>query len=115
LPSSVPAVTVTKQNAPIIGKIASELCDVVIVTDDEPYFEDPQQIREMIVKGVEPKNKDKVTVINDRREAIKHALKIAKPHDIVMIMGMGNETSRVIKDKTIPWNEREVIKELANH
>lgn len=100
---------------PIIGKIASELCDVVIVTDDEPYFEDPQQIREMIVKGVEPKNKDKVTVINDRREAIKHALKIAKPHDIVMIMGMGNETSRVIKDKTIPWNEREVIKELANH
>ncbi len=99
---------------PVIGKITGELCDVVIVTDDEPYFEDPQQIREMIVQGVESKNKDKVTVIDDRREAIKHALKIAKPHDIIMIMGMGNETSRVIKDKTIPWSEREVIKAEAD-
>lgn len=103
-----------QEKRPIIGKIASELCDVVIITDDEPYFEDSKQIRDMIVMGVAAENKAKVITIEDRRAAIKYALKIARSHDIIMVMGMGNETSRVVGNKTIPWSEREVIKEEAH-
>ena len=102
-----------KEKRPVIGRIASELCDLVIVTDDEPYFEDPIQIREMIKQGVPEKFKEKIITIDDRREAIKHALKIAQPHDVIIVMGMGNETSRVVKGKTIEWSERDVIKEEA--
>lgn len=94
---------------PILGKIASEICDTVIITDEEPYFENPNSIRDMIAAGVPHSLKNKVTIIPDRQNAIRHALQIAKPHDIIIITGMGNETSRIIGAHTVPWNEREII------
>ncbi|MBI4836284.1 MAG: UDP-N-acetylmuramoyl-L-alanyl-D-glutamate--2,6-diaminopimelate ligase [Candidatus Abawacabacteria bacterium] len=99
---------------PIIGKLASELCDVVIITDEEPYFEDPDSIRQMIAAGIPLDSKATVYQIANRRAGIKKALEIAQPHDIITVCGMGNQTSMVIKDKHIPWSDRDVIKELAS-
>lgn len=97
---------------PIIGKIASQYADVVILTNDEPHNEDPEQIINDIKNGIENKIEgDSFYIIPDRREAIKKALQIAKPDDIVAFTGMGAEELMVIGDKKIPWNEKEVILE----
>lgn len=98
---------------PILGRIASEECDVVIITDEEPYFEDPESIRQMIHSGIPLQTKALVFNIADREKAIAKALGLANDHDVVTISGMGNQTSMVVKDKTIPWSDREVIKKLV--
>src|SRR3989304_3961974 len=102
-----------REKRPILGQIASELCDKVIITDEEPYHENPAEIREMIALGI-PKNlKARVEIIADRKKAIEHALTIAAPHDVITVSGMGNQTSMVIRDEKIPWSDREVVKELG--
>ncbi len=99
---------------PLLGQIASELCDLVIITDEEPYHEDPAEIRKMIALGVPENLKAKAEIIADRKKAIAHALKIAQPHDVITVSGMGNQTSMVIGDEKIPWSDRAVIRELAS-
>jgi UDP-N-acetylmuramoyl-L-alanyl-D-glutamate--2,6-diaminopimelate ligase len=97
---------------PIMGEIVSRFADFIIVTNDEPYHENPQQIINEIVAGVKGKEKDKnFWIITDRREAIKKALEVAKPNDLVVITGMGNFESMVVGDEKIPWNDRKVITE----
>lgn len=100
---------------PIIGEIVSRLADFVIVTNDEPYHEDPMQIINEIVNGIKNKVENKnFWIIPDRREAIKKALQIAQPDDIIAVTGMGAEESMVVGDEKIPWNDRKVIlEELA--
>ncbi len=98
---------------PILGRIASEMCDIVIITDEEPYFEDPESIRQMIYAGIPLKTQATVFNIPDRKKAIQKALELATDHDIITISGMGNQTSMVIKGQTIPWSDREVIKEAS--
>jgi len=97
---------------PIMGEVVSKYADVVILTNDEPYHENPQQIIEEIAVGI----KDKIEGQNfwkiiDRREAIKRALEIAQAGDITCITGMGNFETMVVGDKKIPWNDRKVIEE----
>jgi len=97
---------------PIIGEIVSRYADFVIVTNDEPYHEDPQQIIDEIVGGIKNKEKDKnLWMIPDRREAIKKALQVARPNDLIAVTGMGNFESMVVGDEKIPWNDRKVIME----
>lgn len=97
---------------PMMGEIVSQYADLVIVTNDEPYHEDPNEIIEEIVKGIKNKKENEsFWKIIDRREAIKKALEIAKSGDIIVVTGMGAEESMVVGDEKIPWNDRQVIEE----
>ncbi len=101
-----------------MGKIVARFADLAIVTDEDPYDEDPKQIMRQVFSGlieggkVEEKN---AWIIPDRREAIRKALEIAKKGDTILITGKGaEETMAVGKNKTIPWNDRQVVlEELA--
>lgn len=95
---------------PIIGEIVSQYADLVIVTNDEPYHEDPMQIIQEIVGGIKNKKEgENFFIIPDRREAIKKALHLSVPGDVLAITGMGAEESMIVGDKKIPWNDKKVI------
>lgn len=97
---------------PIMGEIVSRYADFVIVTNDEPYHEDPQQIIDEIVAGIKGKEKEKsFWIVPDRREAIRKALELGRTDDIIAVTGMGNFESMVVGTQKIPWNDKEIIKE----
>lgn len=96
---------------PIMGKIAAEYSDIVIVTDDNPRTEDPEVIVQNILAGIE--NKSKVEVIHDRRQAIERAVELAQPGDFVLIAGKGHETTQTLKDRTIEFNDFAVADEIV--
>ena len=96
-----------KWKRPVLGQLAAKYCDEVIVTNEDPYDEDPWQIIEQVASGT----KGKARKILDRREAIRTALKLAKEGDIVIITGKGCEPSICVKGKKIPWDDRKVVKE----
>ncbi|MBA7677251.1 UDP-N-acetylmuramoyl-L-alanyl-D-glutamate--2,6-diaminopimelate ligase [subsurface metagenome] len=97
-----------KWKRPVLGEIAAEYCNEIIITNEDPYNEDPMKIIEEVAKGT----KGKAETILDRREAIKRALKLAKPGDIVITTGKGSEPWICLAHgKKIPWNEAEVIRE----
>ncbi|MEQ1580041.1 MAG: UDP-N-acetylmuramoyl-L-alanyl-D-glutamate--2,6-diaminopimelate ligase [Steroidobacteraceae bacterium] len=91
---------------PLMGAIAEELADVVVLTDDNPRREDPAQIIASIQSGMQ--RADQVRVERQRAEAIAAALDLAGPDDAVLIAGKGHETGQVIGDETLPFNDREV-------
>jgi UDP-N-acetylmuramoyl-L-alanyl-D-glutamate--2,6-diaminopimelate ligase len=97
---------------PIMGEVVSNYADNVILTNDEPYHEDPAEIIEEIALGIKNKTEGQdFWKIVDRRSAIKKALEIAKAGDIVVVTGMGNFETMVVGDKKIPWNDKKVIEE----
>lgn len=97
---------------PIIGEIVSQYADLVIVTNDEPYHENPMQIIQEIVGGIKNKKEgENFFIIPDRREAIKKALHLSVSGDVLAITGMGAEESMIVGDKKIPWNDKKVILE----
>jgi len=99
---------------PVMGEIAARLADRIILTDEESYNEDPQKIRDMVREGIETaKGGGKLTEIADRREAIKKALSIATKGDTILITGMGHEQYRIVNGERLPWNDAEVVRELA--
>ena len=95
-----------------MGRVASELTDVVFLTDDETYSEDSDKIIEEIYAGVPDKLRKKVNMIPDRLEAIKTAIGEAGKGDTVVITGIGHQKSRNMGGKKIPWDERQIVKEL---
>ena len=105
-----------REKRPIMGKIAQDLADRIIITDEENYTEDATQIREEIISGISKKN-DKLPAniqeIPDRKEAIRKALQIAGKGDIVLITGLGHEVYRVIDGEKTPWNDTQIIREIA--
>lgn len=105
-----------KAKRPLMGEIAANLADRIMLTDEESYNEDPQIIRDMIFEGIEKVKGGamKTTEVPDRREAIKKALSIATKGDIVLVTGMGHEMYRIVDGKRIPWNDGEVIRELIS-
>ncbi|HAS00217.1 MAG: UDP-N-acetylmuramoyl-L-alanyl-D-glutamate-2,6-diaminopimelate ligase [Candidatus Moranbacteria bacterium GW2011_GWC2_37_73] len=97
---------------PIMGGVVSKYADVVILTNDEPYYEKPEQIIEEIAVGIKNKTEGQnFWKIIDRREAIRKAIEIAQEGDIICITGMGDFETMVVGDKKIPWNDRKVIEE----
>ena len=97
-----------KWKRPVLGDLAAKYCDNIIVTNEDPHDEDPIEIISQVARGAGPKAKK----ILDRREAIKRALKIAESKDIVIITGKGCEPSIwVTGSKSIPWDDREVVRE----
>lgn len=92
---------------PVLGKIALENCDSIIVTDEDPYEEDPEKIIDEVAAGTN----GKAVKVVDRREAIKNALKQSQRGDTVVITGKGSEDSIARMGDKIPWDDREVVRE----
>jgi len=100
-----------KEKRPMMGRIASELADYIIVTSDNPRTEEPIEIIDDILQGMTD-TKSEYAVIPQRKKAIEHALGEAQPGDIVLLAGKGHETYQVLKDETIDFDEREIVKEI---
>lgn len=96
---------------PQMGEIASSSADIIILTNEDPFFEDGEQIIDDIEKGVTKKKGKGYFRIFDRREAIHRALSLAEIGDIVLVTGKGAEVSIALRDTRVPWNERQVIEE----
>jgi UDP-N-acetylmuramoyl-L-alanyl-D-glutamate--2,6-diaminopimelate ligase len=127
-----------KTKRPIMGALAARFCDYVIVTDEEPYTEDPQAIIDEVAKGVprgralyKPSGtvaqKQPRTVfrkgnengegdwwwkVADRREAIAMAIDLCKMDDLVLVTGMGSQNFKIVGNRRVPWNDRQVVEEL---
>lgn len=96
---------------PIMGEIAGKYSDLCIITSDNPRSEDPMDIIKDIVPGIEKTGCD-YTIIENRREAIEYALTQAQKDDIVILAGKGHETYQILKDKTIPFDEKQIVAEI---
>lgn len=100
---------------PLLGKLAGERSSCVIVTNEDPYDEDPEIIAEQVVVGAEKGGKalgSDLFKLMDRREAIAFALKSAKTGDVVLITGKGSEQAICLADGAkIAWDDRMVVKE----
>lgn len=93
---------------PVMGRIADSFCDTVILTNEDPYDEDPLQIVNDLAHGMARKPE----IIMDRREAIAHALKMAKTSDAVLISGKGTDPDiRGPKGTKQVWSDAEVARE----
>ena len=93
---------------PELGKVATRMSDVVIVTDDNPRSEDPAHIRSAIMAGAPGASE-----VPGRREAIAEAIRIARDGDIVLVAGKGHETGQIIGDKVLPFDDALVARECA--
>ncbi|MBI2010880.1 MAG: UDP-N-acetylmuramyl-tripeptide synthetase [Candidatus Colwellbacteria bacterium] len=101
-----------KWKRPKLGEIASRYCGEIILTDEDPFDEDPAQIIAEIKTGVSIPNLHEVL---DRKEAIKKAVGLATPGDTVIITGKGSEPYlRVAHGQKIPWSDREFAIEAIN-
>ncbi len=98
----------------ILGQIAGELADFVIVSNEDPYNDNPQQIIDDVAMGALDKGKileKNLFEILDRRMGIVKALNLANQNDLVIITGKGSEQKMAVKNGYIPWDDREVVRE----
>ena len=95
----------------VMGEIVSSYADVLILTNEDPYYEDPEQILDDIEKGVVKTAGKEYFRIFDRREAIAKALTMAVQGDVVVITGKGAEETMKIGARMIPWNDARVVRE----
>ena len=97
---------------PIMGGLALELADKVVVTSDNPRTEDPERIIDEIFTALQnvPEGKE-VFRLSDRREAINFALAHAAAEDVILIAGKGHENYQILKDRTIHFDDKEVVLE----
>jgi UDP-N-acetylmuramoyl-L-alanyl-D-glutamate--2,6-diaminopimelate ligase len=94
---------------PEMGKIANEYCESIILTNEDPYDEDPRVIVEAMAQTIDPK---KLEIIMDRREALRHAFKKAKAGDAVLITGKGTDPYIMeANGKKLPWSDAKVARE----
>ena len=97
---------------PLMGRVAAELADESIFTSDNPRSEDPQAILDALVAGAAQVPGARWTSELDRREAIAVALRHAAAGDVVVIAGKGHETTQELRDRVLPFDDREVAREL---
>lgn len=96
---------------PLMGRAACKFSHHVIITSDNPRFEEPRDIINEIEKGVKD-DFSNYDIVADRRQAITKAISLARPDDIVIIAGKGHENYQIIKDKVMPFDDREVAREI---
>jgi len=102
-----------KTKRPIMAEISGKLADFTIITSDNPRTEEPEDIINDIEQGIKVMNSEYITIV-DRYEAIKYAITHAKPKDIIVLAGKGHETYQTFKNKTIHFDEREVVREIID-
>jgi UDP-N-acetylmuramoyl-L-alanyl-D-glutamate--2,6-diaminopimelate ligase len=93
-----------------MGKIASELADIVIITSDNPRGEEPKAIIDEILSGISPEMGEKIIVEANREKAIKIAVEMAREGDCLLIAGKGHETYQIFADKVVPFDDREIAR-----
>ncbi len=98
---------------PIMGKVAGELADLVILTDDNPRTESESRILEDIESGLKETRGSDYFIIPDRKKAIEEALKSARSGDIVILAGKGHETYQIFKDKIVHFDDVEEARKAA--
>ncbi|WP_187263798.1 UDP-N-acetylmuramoyl-L-alanyl-D-glutamate--2,6-diaminopimelate ligase [Pontibacter beigongshangensis] len=96
---------------PLMADLACRLSDKVVLTSDNPRFEEPQAILEEMQKGVKPLDYKKTLSVLDRREAIRTACMLASSNDIVLVAGKGHETYQEIKGVKYPFDDKQVLQE----
>lgn len=95
---------------PMMGAVAARLADQVVITSDNPRHESPDAIAAEVARGAAP---DANPIIElDRRAAIACALDLARPDDVILVAGKGHETTQQLADRTIAFNDADVIREL---
>lgn len=104
-----------KEKRPKMGNIATRLSDLAIITSDNPRDENPDEIIQEIETGIEPQNTNKYLSITDRKQAIRTAIKMATPKDIILIAGKGHENYQEINGKHFPFDDMKIAKELLKN
>ncbi|MBI3261098.1 UDP-N-acetylmuramoyl-L-alanyl-D-glutamate--2,6-diaminopimelate ligase [Candidatus Berkelbacteria bacterium] len=107
-----------KTKRPILGALAGRNADIVIVTNEDPYTEDPQEIIDQVAQGVargakkyDPKRLgENFFVVANRREAVRRALSLAKRNDLVLLTGKGHERVMVVGTEKVAYSEQEVVR-----
>jgi UDP-N-acetylmuramoyl-L-alanyl-D-glutamate--2,6-diaminopimelate ligase len=94
-----------REKRPLMGQVAARLADRAIVTTDNPRSEDPAAIAAEVAEG-------KLEIVLDRRDAIEQALGEARPGDVVVIAGKGADTEMELADRSVPFDDREVAREV---
>jgi len=98
---------------PVMGKVAAEFADLAIVADEDPRLEDPRAINKEIADGARSagaRDGESLWVIDDRREAVAHAIRLARAGDMILLAGKGHEGSIFYGTEKRPWDEREVAR-----
>lgn len=98
---------------PIMGKIAGDYSDFTVLTSDNPRFEEPSAILDQIEEGMKESGGE-YTRIEDRREAIRWAIKNARPQDMILLAGKGHEDYQEIKGVKHDFDEKVVVEEILN-
>ena len=96
-----------------MGETAGRYADFSIITSDNPRSEDPASIVADLEAGIKPTGASYICIV-DRREAIRYALTHALPGDVIILAGKGHETYQILKDRTIHFDEREVVREVLD-
>lgn len=99
---------------PLMGKVAAQLSDIVIVTDDNPRSEDSAAIRKAVINGTTD-CPAQVFEIGDRRSAISKALQLAEFDDVIAVLGKGHESGQEIAGKVFPFDDRVVVNEESKN
>ena len=109
-----------RSKRPIMGKIAAELANIAIITDDNPRSEVPKNIRAEIIQGIKDDSAKrtggfKSYEIGDRSSAIKFAIEMAKENDIVLIAGKGHENGQIVGSQVLEFNDEVEAKRWLNN
>ena len=101
-----------KTKRPIIGEVACQLSDQVVFTSDNPRSEEADVIIKDMETGLNTAAKRKFISVADRREAIKTAVSLSKPADILLVAGKGHEKYQEIKGVKYPFDDKAVLREI---
>ena len=95
----------------LMGQAAAKYADYIVLTDDNPRFENPERIIDDIMTGID--HKEDVTIEHDRGIAIAKALKLATPEDVVLIAGKGHESFQHVAGQKYPFSDSEQVQMLV--
>jgi UDP-N-acetylmuramoyl-L-alanyl-D-glutamate--2,6-diaminopimelate ligase len=100
-----------KDKRPVMAEIAAKLSDQVVITSDNPRDEEPGEIMAQMLAGVPVTAKRKVLAVENRKEAIAVACRLAQAEDIILVAGKGHETYQEVKGVKHPFDDREILAE----
>jgi UDP-N-acetylmuramoyl-L-alanyl-D-glutamate--2,6-diaminopimelate ligase len=99
-----------KSKRPLMGKMATQIANKIILTNDNPRHEDPMGIIENILQGIAADQMSKVTISEDRAFAILSAVKMAQTNDVILIAGKGHETTQEVMGKKLPFSDQDHLR-----
>jgi UDP-N-acetylmuramoyl-L-alanyl-D-glutamate--2,6-diaminopimelate ligase len=101
-----------RSKRPLMGAVAARLSDVLILTSDNPRSEPPEAIIDDVRRGIPAARADETEVIVDRRDAIARALELGRKGVVIVIAGKGHETYQVVRDRKVPFDDRQVVRDV---